>query len=307
MVREWNETRVFRVVLEDTDYGKVHVIEYGGIGVVRNTPGLFEALLQERAEDALSYYPQGANKQVLNSTTLYAVKIVANRTIDLTTVQICMDVNDPSDKVFFALYNSTGHWLAESQGKDVDSTIVDPVWALPVTWNLQTGSANIVAGETYYIALKVDGDGIGAWYYDDTGGTENFSMWADNGWLVSYPDVLSDIEETWNNYTRIASTRSWSSQLVMRGTGVRPPTNLAVGWNQVAAWGRDLTHTLAEVNASLNSESISWTVIVLEYANGSEYGFIYGYHIDDTSHVVNAMNDYVWLFINVVDTWNHEY
>jgi len=53
-------------------------------------------------------------------------------------------------------------------------------------------------------------------------------------------------------------------------TGTPPAYSaLQAGWNNFTAWTVDVGHTLAQVNMSLALDNVNWTVISLEYSNGT--------------------------------------
>lgn len=298
IVRVPGETHVFRVVLIDDDYINVHVGETGSLGKVQDYPTCYEALLQERPEEALSHWDEGAYVMDLNGSWAYATKLTANVTCSLSAVQAYMNVTNYNANVKFALYNSTGHKLSDTGSWTTDS-VNEVIWFTPKNW---PSTAQIVKDQEYWLAVQTGANF--KWYYDTTGAEECMMKW-ENGYGNPFPSNLSDLTNQ-ENFTRVGSIRAWPSYLVMRGTGVRPPSSLVVGWNELAAWPRDVTHNLGEVNASLNSEIINWTVIVLEYANGSQYLFVDNYTIN-AAVMVESVDDNLWLFIGTVDTWNHEY
>jgi hypothetical protein len=83
-------------------------------------------------------------------------------------------------------------------------------------------------------------------------------------------------------------------------------TPLSIGWNNFTAWSVDVGKTLGQVNASLNSDSISWTMCVLEYANTTRYVFVYGYSYNANIQV-QSINDKFYIYCNTAGDWYHTY
>jgi len=90
-----------------------------------------------------------------------------------------------------------------------------------------------------------------------------------------------------------------------------PATILVVGWNNFDAWSVDVGHTLADVNVSLWLDNVNFTVIVIEYANGTRVGLVYdqdtGEYIGNEAAVVESTNDKFWIYCLEVGEWYHTY
>jgi hypothetical protein len=82
-------------------------------------------------------------------------------------------------------------------------------------------------------------------------------------------------------------------------------TQLAVGWNNFTAWGCDVGKTLSQVNASLYHDSINYSQIGFEYANGTRYEFWVDWGGDDT--VLVTADGKFYILCNVADEWGHYY
>jgi hypothetical protein len=83
-------------------------------------------------------------------------------------------------------------------------------------------------------------------------------------------------------------------------------TNLNVGWNNCTAWGEDVGRTLGEMNASLNFEGISWSVITVDYGNGTQWSLIYGTSYN-SEKLIASTSDILYIYCNVADQWWHIY
>jgi len=127
--------------------------------------------------------------------------------------------------------------------------------------------------EFYAKWLGLNGLSHAMFYWNATG------TWQLNGTLTFTDEPF----EAWSNFTRTLPdqelTIAW--YIVANDTvghwgntsiqilNVLSYTNLSVGWNNFTAWSVDVGHTLAQVNASLAIDNINWTVISLEYPNGT--------------------------------------
>lgn len=83
-------------------------------------------------------------------------------------------------------------------------------------------------------------------------------------------------------------------------------TDLNVGWNNFTVLSIDVGKTLRQVNASLNFDTINWTIISLEYANGTRYVFVYGYSYNANIQVASVDNTF-YIYCNVEAIWTHIY
>jgi hypothetical protein len=83
-------------------------------------------------------------------------------------------------------------------------------------------------------------------------------------------------------------------------------TDLTVGWNDFAPLDRDVGHALAEVNASLTLDGIDWSVIVIDYNNGTQWSLVYGTSYNSEKLVTSIDNTFD-IYCNVAGTWTHTY
>ncbi|RLI53815.1 MAG: hypothetical protein DRP09_14735, partial [Candidatus Thorarchaeota archaeon] len=87
---------------------------------------------------------------------------------------------------------------------------------------------------------------------------------------------------------------------------LRITTELNVGWNTVNATSVDVGHSLSEINASLNKDNINWTMLVLEYPNGTQYVFVYGYTLNVNVQVTGTDN-ILYIYCGEAGIWYHKY
>jgi len=83
-------------------------------------------------------------------------------------------------------------------------------------------------------------------------------------------------------------------------------TYLSTGWNNLTVTINEVGKTLGQINASLNYDSINWTYLVLEYPNGTQYTFVYGYTIY-ANVTVTSVSDRLYIYCNAPGTWTHTY
>jgi len=135
-----------------------------------------------------------------------------------------------------------------------------------------------------------------------------------NGTLSLNQQVIA-----WSNFTRyieVSSKTTIEWKIVCEdiygnaaGTEVQYlyiNTQLYVGWNVIHPWNEDVNQTLGNVNASLNLDLINWTVIVLQYTNGTRYAFVYGYSYNAEIQVT-SINDTFYIYCSEEGKWNHSY
>ena len=96
------------------------------------------------------------------------------------------------------------------------------------------------------------------------------------------------------------------SKLVVHGIGRKFPTFLTTGWNHVYFWQTDVGHTLGEINASVWSDSIVFSVFTLEFSNGTQVSF-WRDSIANAAVEVESQNDDFWVYCTTGGQWNHEY
>ncbi|RLI86021.1 MAG: hypothetical protein DRP01_05015, partial [Archaeoglobales archaeon] len=83
-------------------------------------------------------------------------------------------------------------------------------------------------------------------------------------------------------------------------------TELVSGWNMFNASSVDVGHSLSEINASLNKDNINWTMLVLEYPNGTQYVFVYGYTLNVNVQVTGTDN-ILYIYCGEAGIWYHKY
>ena len=86
------------------------------------------------------------------------------------------------------------------------------------------------------------------------------------------------------------------------------PTTLNYEWNTIGASviAREVGHSLGEINASLNYDSINWTVITVDYLNGTQWSMLYNTSYNADCMVVAGSE--VWIYcLDVTATWTHTY
>jgi hypothetical protein len=100
--------------------------------------------------------------------------------------------------------------------------------------------------------------------------------------------------------TRISDlpTRRFLSELAI--------SDLSVGWNNVTLFEIDVDKTLGRVNESLNSESINWSVLTVDYGNGTQWSLVYGTHFNSEKLIASTSN-VLYIYCNAVGTWGHDY
>jgi len=84
-----------------------------------------------------------------------------------------------------------------------------------------------------------------------------------------------------------------------------PTTILNTGWNNVTVWEEDIGHTLGEVNASIWSDGIQFTV--LSYYNGTYWTFRRGYSWNANVIVSSSSGTRFYIYVTVAGTWSHTY
>lgn len=83
-------------------------------------------------------------------------------------------------------------------------------------------------------------------------------------------------------------------------------TTLTQGWNSLTATGLDVSKTLGEMNASLNLDGISWTVITVDYLNGTQWSMIFNTSYNSDKLITSGST--LWVYCtDVAAAWNHEY
>lgn len=89
-------------------------------------------------------------------------------------------------------------------------------------------------------------------------------------------------------------------------------SKLSVGWNNFTVWTWDISKTLGAINSSLNSDSINWTVILIDYGNGTQWAMTRYWNGTDwiipeynSLKVVNSATDEWWLYCNEAGAWDH--
>lgn len=83
-------------------------------------------------------------------------------------------------------------------------------------------------------------------------------------------------------------------------------TYLDINWNNVPASPIDIGHTLGDVNASLNFDSINWMWITVDYQNGTQWSLQYGTTYNAEYTVTEGSK--IWIdCLDVTATWTHTY
>jgi hypothetical protein len=113
-------------------------------------------------------------------------------------------------------------------------------------------------------------------------------------------------EVTFNTYWNATTAKTRISDLPSNRNYLTKVTALAVGWNNFTAWGEDVGKTLGQVNASLNLDTINWTVIVVDYGNGTQWALVYGTEYN-YEYVIVATSDTLYIYCNVAGSWWHTY
>ena len=87
-------------------------------------------------------------------------------------------------------------------------------------------------------------------------------------------------------------------------------TSLQAGWNNFSAWTVDVGHTLSQVNMSLALDNVNWTVISLEYSNGTRAVLVWeqstGEYIGDENATVESGCTF-YIYCLEAGKWYHEY
>jgi len=133
---------------------------------------------------------------------------------------------------------------------------------------------------------------------------------------------FSGVTEGWSNWTRtkpsglekiywfiscndtLGNVRNTTIQVVYIYT------ELVVGWNNFTAWSVDVGKTLSQVNTSLHLDNINWTVISLEYSNGSRAVLVWE---QDTNEYIGQENAVVesgctfYIYCKEAGEWYHSY
>ena len=253
-----------------------------------------------------------------------------------TTIDVDTDVSY-SYSVSVSTFNSTHFVMGWFDATDQDATFA----VYDSSTNLKTGptDADTTAGTTSY-SVQVSALNSTAFvisWYDYVDFDLSFATYLSDGTSVA---ALTDIEswptaanapfmyhspcsqETANNikiynanwiiaYANTTTQAIWQA-FMPNGTawdGTIPSaggTDLIIGWNNVTAWAEDVGKTLGEVNESLNDDSINWSVIVVDYLNGTQWALVINttYNAD---HTVESTSTSIWIYCNVADEWFHVY
>jgi len=129
--------------------------------------------------------------------------------------------------------------------------------------------------------------------------------------------------EAWSNFTRLLpqveviawyivandTSGNWGNTSIQI-LDVITYTELVVGWNNFTAWSVDVGKTLSQVNASLHLDNINWTVISLEYSNGSRAVLVWE---QDTNEYIGQEGAVVesgctfYIYCKEAGEWYHNY
>jgi hypothetical protein len=108
-------------------------------------------------------------------------------------------------------------------------------------------------------------------------------------------------DSSWNTITNCTNIGSLPTRRYLTLS-----TSLNVGWNNLTAWEEDVGRTLGAVNASLNLASINWTVIVVDYGNGTQWAMVNGQTYNSEKLVASTSNT-LYIYCNVAGDWWHTY
>jgi len=121
---------------------------------------------------------------------------------------------------------------------------------------------------------------------------------------------LIKFSNDWNSILSITYLSNLPDNIPFLYTVVYESTELSIGWNNFTAWSVDVGHTLAEVNASLHIDNINWTVISLEYSNGSRAVLVWeqdtNEYIGQESAVVESGCTF-YIYCKEAGEWYHNY
>lgn len=113
------------------------------------------------------------------------------------------------------------------------------------------------------------------YYYNLTGVTDNTAG------ITSYTDP-NDVVVTWIYRTTLAS-----------------------GWNSDVEFAIEVDKTLGEVGTSLDTDSIAWIVILVDYNNGTQWGLITGTTYNSDKIVI--VDAELWVYCQYDGVWYHTY
>jgi len=105
--------------------------------------------------------------------------------------------------------------------------------------------------------------------------------------------------------TGVGGTSSGAFHIYMLNIQING-TVLTAGWNEMSAVAQDVGHNLSELNSSLYINNINWTMLTVDYLNGTQWSMQYG-----TSYNANCTvtaGSELWIYcLDVTATWTHTY
>jgi len=309
-VNATNRHSPFRVLLFN-ETG--HLLAYGTRGEILTGSTTWiddwcpsDPLSQKVTIQAGQYYWLGlqfiGNNQYNENTTIYY-------TVDLN-YKAChwskSGTNAPGQIPWSSVTNET--WKGSLAATVMDLTILgfwDKLECLTYGVNVTNPDVNTTV---QFFSEWVDYRGISEvdFWHNKTGTWQKVAVYdGSTVWnnVTMYLNVSRGTVIAWkyNATNTLGETASISTQYLLVGV-----THLEVGWNNFTAWARDVGHTLGEVNASLNLEGINWTDIVLEFPNGTQVAFHYGFTVN-ANVTVTSTEDTFYIWVNVEDDWHHYY
>jgi len=282
----------FRKIYEITNYNSEVVSR-----PLVNPQEAYENIV-ERRKPILGNYSIYNTKEDATNDTLYGVKFTASTSGYLTKFWLYVDFSDPtgSFSIKFGIYNSTLHLIGN--GSKTMVTTPDKRW---YRFGFSP-SIYVYQEQTYWIAFKIVKNNYYDIYYKETS-DQQASFTYTTTWTDPLPDSISS--PTYQNRTYSA----FGVEVIIEIVGTASFTPLYTGWNNFAAWSVDVGHTLADVNASLWLDNINWTVIEIEYANGTRVSLVYddGEYIGVEMAAVNSTDDEFWIYCLEAGEWYHTY
>jgi hypothetical protein len=256
----------------------------------------YEVMSFEMLCNILGFPDNGVSANYTMADTIYGISFTAQQT--RTLVGVIMYAYAPVYKMWkAALYNSTFSLIAETDSAYYTTGTTSLGW-LGCVWF--SDFPTVTSGEKYWLCFKASwGD---TQHYYNVSEAINQTFTYPSPWAEAFPATLSPTVY----YNRTISIIAFSINLRIRGVGDIFPTELDVGWNEISPWVEDIGKNLGEVNASLNFEFINWTIISLEYVNGTRYVFVYGYSYNANIQV-QSTNDRFYIYCVVADEWIHIY
>jgi hypothetical protein len=83
-------------------------------------------------------------------------------------------------------------------------------------------------------------------------------------------------------------------------------TSLTYGWNGFLAWQVDNGQTLGTINASLNSQSIDWSIITVDFLNGTQRSLVCNTSYNSEITVASGSELFIYC-LDLAAIWHHTY